>query len=199
MTNGYQPTMINRCIYTTQTPRRENKPKPPPISFVRIPFISENFNKSMSSLWRSLHLPVRVVNAGNTSLRQATKKQITNTSKACKKRPCFITDKKLCFLHHVVYQSECSCGSTYIGSTTRYLHDRIGEHMKCRQSAIFQHRQTCPADGRFVTTILSKHNNNLHLRISEGMYICRLSPSLNRRAECEHVTCFIRNYNVAPT
>ena len=200
LTNGYAPHQIHE----TRLSSKRNWPKHGDqkshfISFVRLPFISDTFNKNVSKLLRRLNLPTRIVNTGNTTLRQAIRKPLTPPARICRKRPCPINDISLCFRHNVVYCCQCVCGATYIGSTKQYLHDRIGQHYKCNQSAIYQHRQACQTGGQFTTRVISQHHSDLDLRITEGLQICRRNPSLNRRNEVEDVTAFITHYAIPPT
>ena len=95
----------------------------------------------------------------------------------------------------VVYVFNCKCGAAYIGSTTRYLHDRAAEHMKTPTSAIFEHRMAC--SDQYLFHIIAHENNELRLRIAESMHIYRTAPTLNRRHDGDDVTAFTNNYNLA--
>jgi len=188
--NGYQQQLIS----TACQPTRRTKKDLSYISFVKIPFISDTFNRRLSTILRKTGLPARIVNTGNPEIISRINVPFSPPLRQCKKRPCPINDTKLCFAHHVVYQCTCICGAVYIGSTTRYLHDRMSQHMKCNNSAIFLHKQECGTLSSFTTTILSKHRTELDTRINEALHIQRNAPSLNRRCERDDVLAFISNY-----
>ena len=94
---------------------------------------------------------------------------------------------------NVVYKYSCSpsCGSQYVGCTSRNLRMRISEHMgrSCRTGEMLQRpphssiRAHCESTGELVLqenfTVLGSAENFTDLRILESLYIKTVQPDLN--------------------
>ena len=79
-------------------------------------------------------IPVRIAHKSYT-LRQA----LSHTSKErkCTRDKCLISNTGLCLRRNAVYQLTCnSCDQHYIGSTTRFIYDRMGEHINNENSSV---------------------------------------------------------------
>ena len=191
--NGYSSTQISAYMDASQKPNTKPK-RHGHTNWLRLPYISECFNQKFHHLLSRLHLPTRIINVHDSALRWRVCKPLSTPQKTCKKRPCYVQDDRLCFRHHVVYKCTCTCGACYIGSTVRYLHDRISEHMKTPQSAVYEHRLQCTNTSVFTVTVLTQERRELALRIAESLYIHRLAPSLNRRYDGDDITALVGGY-----
>ena len=113
------------------------------------------------------------------------------TTWECKIRSCPIKQLR-CTARFVVYEPTCKlCKKTYIGSTTRALHDRAKEHITAakthnRSLAIGEHyftfHRTKEPQLQF-RIIRFTEKDELRLRIHEATIIQRLAPAMNRRKE----------------
>ena len=83
----------------------------------------------------------------------------------------------------VVYIYRCSCEASYIGYTSRHLHQRIAEH--CRDSSSIQ--QHCKTNGHPFNeenfTVISKCNSKFDCMLRESHEIYFKRPNLNARDE----------------
>ena len=98
-------------------------------------------------------------------------------------------------ISNVVYLFTCpSCPARYVGSTSRWLRDRVLEHKgKSTRtgrlltnpsfSAIREHsRDHSHLFSNTDFSILSSHSNRLDLIISESLFIQKMGPELNNTA-----------------
>ena len=160
-----------------------------------IPFISDSFNHWIHSIFCYLHMPIHIYNYGNISLHQSLSK-LRKPRWTCNKWNCLVADDKLPFLYNMVYSIQCNdCSKEYVGSTTRYLHDRIKQHLfPSTNSAITEHFKSCGSPIRLTISVISRHTNSLDTRLAESIHIFRRGPALNRRHECESSTSIIQHY-----
>ena len=115
------------------------------------------------------------------TLRNALATPIPQFERKCKIAACTINGK-MCFEKMVVYGFECcSCGLRYIGSTERFLHQRVREHYTSPKSGVFIHKQACQSP--FHLTILKRARDGTELRILEALAIREVNPALNSRDE----------------
>jgi hypothetical protein len=116
----------------------------------------------------------------------------------CNKRACPINHNTLCYRHRIVYSITCqTCHSEYIGSTTRYFHDRAQEHLRhTRHTSVHDHSLHCrnTPSSAFLYGVLSQQHNNMHLRLAEGLLIASRQPTINRRQEVEDAMAFVSHY-----
>ena len=120
--NGY-PNSWQRT--TTKTNKKTPKPS---YNFVyKIPFVSDAFNRGVNRILRKHNIPARLTNHRHKSIQALTKRTSLTQPTTCKSESCAV-DRR-CQERFVVYIATCRlCGSTYIGQTTRTLHDRAREH-----------------------------------------------------------------------
>jgi hypothetical protein len=186
--NNYPHQIVNKLKHQiqsrTQQHRGHHRQQQQYFNYIRIPYVSENFNRRIQRIIRSIDASTRIINTNNVSLRSMLNKQ-EKFHRACNVRNCSINDTNLCFQHHVVYKVTCPCSQFYIGSTTQFLHNRIAQHLRDNNSAIKQHVLLCPIypQGRLNTTIVSRCNHEIDLRMAEAIAINKTSTSLNRRDE----------------
>ena len=97
-----------------------------------------------------------------------------------------ISNTGLCLRRNAVYQLTCnSCDQQYIGSTTRFIHDRVREHLNNENSSVKKHIYSCQNKdykGIDVKIIMSE-NDPANLRLYKEFYIRKCKPTLNSREE----------------
>ena len=86
-----------------------------------------------------------------------------------------------------MYQLTCSsCDPQYIGSTTRFIHDRVKEHLNNKNSSV--KKQIYPWQNKdykdIEVKIIMSENDPANLRLYEAFYIRKCKPKLNSREEC---------------
>ena len=108
-------------------------------------------------------------------------------SAKCTRDKCPIANTGLCLRRNAVYQLTCnSCDQQYIGSTTRFIHDRVREHLNNDNSSVKKHISSCQNNdhkGINIKIIMSE-NDPANLRLYEAFYIRKYKPTLNSREEC---------------
>jgi hypothetical protein len=161
------------------------------IFYLKFPFVNEKLNNDINKLSKKIGINIRCTNNNrnlNSLLRPRTR--IGTRRQQCEMKHCTLRNKRLCFFNHIVYEATClGCSKTYIGSTIRYLHVRVGEHM--RNGALKEHSKTCNKTMKYDFKILCKCSDELDTRISEAQYIKQLKPSLNRKEEIIDSLCFL--------
>ena len=78
-----------------------------------------------------------------------------------------------------------SCDQQYIGSTTRFIHDRVKEHLNNENSSVKKHIyswQNKDYKGIDVKIIMSQ-KEPADLRLYEAFHIRKCKPTLNSREE----------------
>ena len=88
-----------------------------------------------------------------------------------------------------LYQLTCSrCNQQYIGSTTRLIHDRVGEHINKENSSVKKEKHTYSCQNEdykgIEVKIIMSENDPANLRLYEAFYIRKFKPILNSREEC---------------
>ena len=86
-----------------------------------------------------------------------------------------------------MYQLTCnSCDQQYIGSTTRFIHDRVRVHLNNENSSVKKRIyswQNKDYKGIDVKIIMSE-NDPSNLRLYEAFHIRKCKPTLHSREEC---------------
>ena len=74
----------------------------------------------------------------------------------------------------------------YIGSTTRFLHDRTKEHSTNDNSSVKKHLTTHHRNNshNIEVKVITRENDPVNLRLYEAYYIRKHKPGLNSREEC---------------
>ena len=129
-------------------------------------------------------IPVRVAHKSYT-LRRALSRN--NKERTCTRANCSISGTKLCLLRNAVYQITCNnCNQHYIGSTIRFIHDRVKEHLNNDNSSVKKHLSQCQNKvykGIEIKSIVLE-NDPANLRLLEAFYIRKYKPTMNSREEC---------------
>ena len=149
--------------------------------FFKMPHFSDRVFFKFRNIFKRHNLPVTVVPQAR-SLRSILYTRPGETN-VCKFSNCLTASDNICFRTNVVYQIECTaCSRIYIGSTIRFLHIRIREHMRQQSSTVFLHNQKCSASCLKVT-ILAHAMDPKNVRMKEAILIEQHAPQLNRKAE----------------
>lgn len=92
-----------------------------------------------------------------------------------------------CLLRNAVHQITCNnCNQHYIGSTIRFIHDRVREHLNNDNSSVKKHLSQCQNKvykGIEIKSIVLE-NDPANLRLLEAFYIRKYKPTMNSREEC---------------
>ena len=191
--NGYPLTWLKQH---TAPPKKVQKRKTSkkqqqtdnPLVF-NIPFITDKFNKDVQRILHKHNVPARLVNKRGTTLLQLSSKH-DKPELPCKSKSC--PAPAICQQSNIVYSATCLlCDKTYIGMTTRRLHDRAREHIymiknKDDGSALGEHYVTDHPHTKeplITFKVLRKNRDLLRLHIEEAMAIKQANPALNRRQE----------------
>ena len=181
--NGYPESIIDQTKHS-QNHQKDPRPLNTEWSYLKIPYISERLNHRITSIFRKEGIPIRVAHKLYT-LRRA----LSHNSKeqTCTRANCPISSTKLCLLRIAVYQITCNnCSQQYIGSTTRFIHDRVREHLNNDNSSVKKHLFKCQNEvhkGIEIKTIVVE-NDPANLRLFEAFYIRNYKPTVNSREEC---------------
>ena len=110
-----------------------------------------------------------------------------NKERTCTRANFPISGTKLCLLRNAVYQITCNnYNQHYIGSTTRFIHDRVREHLNNDNSSVKKHLSQCQNKvykGIEIKSIVLE-NDPANLRLFEAFYIRKYKPIINSREEC---------------
>ena len=80
------------------------------------------------------------------------------------------------YVYQLTYNN---CDQQYIGNTTRFIHDRVREHLNNENFSVKKHIYK----GIDVKIIMSE-NDPANLRLYEAFQIRKCKPTLNSREEC---------------
>ena len=110
-----------------------------------------------------------------------------NKERTSTRANCPIIRTKLCLLRNAVYQITCNnCNQHYIGSTTRFIHYRVREHLNNDNSSVKKHLSQCQNKVYKCIEIKSivLENDPANPRLFEAFYIRKYKPIINFREEC---------------
>ena len=91
----------------------------------------------------------------------------------------------------IIYEGNCTCGSTYIGESIRNADTRWSEHaVSSNESEPSKHLLTNPTHS-FTWTVLSMAARNiLKRKILEAYFIIKFKPSLNEQLDQRRLVLF---------
>ena len=164
---------------------------------LRLPFISDEFNRGAKQLLEKHNITARLINQRGTTLSDLTKKRRRAGSGECQSKLC--RSPEICRKSHVVYLATCDlCGNRYVGMTVRQLHAQALEHVRAatqhqEHTAFGDHyrtRRKKKKEPKLSFKILSQNHDDLRLHIEEALAIKTLTPELNKRQEEEWELAF---------
>ena len=132
LANGYPEDYIrqSRTLPRRRTPR-DNTTQPLHLS---IPYIDDRLDHKLSKVFKKYGLHVRIVHRSRT-LRHLLQPNQTSHEQ-CTIRGCTVKAQGICFVKNCVYSITCNqCNAEYIGSSIRFLHERVREHSQ-RDTAV---------------------------------------------------------------
>ena len=161
-------------------PRRSKATFSGPVFNFSIPFLGDSIDQKLRRLFKSQGINIRIVHKTRT-LFDFLRPDLRTSSRKCTIKECTLKGESLCFRKQVVYLLVCSlCNASYIGSTERFLHQRVREHLTRSSSPVFQHSKAC---GPFYCKVLQQARDPVELRIMEGLAIRNDKPGLNLKDE----------------
>ena len=184
--NGYPERTIDETKHL-QKHQRDPQTQTKEWHYLKIPFISDRLNRKITGIFKRENIPVRIAHKSYT-LRQALSHN--TTKRKCNRPNCPIADTNLCLQRNTVYQLTCkACGEYYIGSTTRFLHDRTKEHLTNDNSSVKKHLTTHHRNNshNIEVKVITRENDPVNLRLHEAYYIRKYKPGLNSREECSEL------------
>ena len=150
----------------------------------QMPYISDNIDRKIKSVFRRENIKVRLCRKSNSL--KSILKPCLQSEKQCIWQDCFTKTQNICFKRFVIYHIVClPCGGDYIGSSDRFLHNRIREHTHTGVGSIIHtHLKNC-GNGRakINVKILRVETDLINARLGEALFQKRLLPSLNIRNE----------------
>lgn len=187
--NGYPNNIIQRSYNQHYTPHKSMQT---PFYF-KVPFISDITNAKIRQIFREHNLNVRLYHQ-ETSLRQQLANNTPQRQK-CNIHHCSTIEQAICFKRNVVYKITCRrCQNFYIGSTIRFLHIRINEHIHTdKKSSMMAHLKACynTEASSVQVEILCSDRDHINLRMKEGILIESRQPTINSREELAELRDFI--------
>ena len=179
----------------TKRPTKPSTCKHRMVICLKVPYISERLNHRITT-YREVFVFKNVIAHKPYTLRQALSH--TSTERKCTRDKCPISNTGLCLRRNAVYQlTSNSCDQQYIGSTTRFIHDRVKEHFKGKTPLLKKHIYSCQNykdyKGIDVKIIMSE-NDTAYLRLYEAFYIRKCKPTLNSREECSELADLLFQY-----
>jgi hypothetical protein len=153
-----------------------------PVFYLNIPFVSDEANTLIKRALKPLKLNIRLSHRSK-QMKELLKPPLsvgpTPSILSCHIKNCPVRSH-LCLSKFVVYKVTCNkCNEFYIGSTKKHLHLRIREHIKMKESNLFQHKMTCKSGWTIV--VLSRNGNVTEMRMKEAILIQQQHPTINKK------------------
>ena len=151
--------------------------------YFEFPFICDKIDREIKKVFRDLNLPVRIYRKSFTLRNFLSTK---NIKPSCNLTSCKLKNE-LCYAKNCVYKLTCAkCREFYIGSTFREFYLRYNEHLKIKDSSVYNHMALCKAP--LHATIIAKELDRIKLRFKEAILIDKEHPLINSRSEREELS-----------
>ena len=125
---------LHAFLDISQNHQKDPRPLNTEWSYLKMPYVSKCLNYKITNIFQKEGIPVRVTHKSYTFRRALSPH---NMERTCTRANCPISNTKLCLLRNVVYQITCNnCNQHYIGSTTRFVHDQVREHLNNDNSSV---------------------------------------------------------------
>ena len=99
---------------------------------------------SKSNTFRKEGIPLRVAHKSYTLDQKSSLSQQQQGTDMHEGQLPYLQHQYLCLLRNAVYQITCNnCNQHYIGSTTRFIHDRVKELLNNDNSSVKKHISKC--------------------------------------------------------
>ena len=147
--------------------------------YLSIPFVNDMANTLIRRALKPLGFNLRIVH--QHILNPRVNIPPTRSGK-CDIRNCPIKSN-LCYRKMVVYETTYDkCLKSYIGSTKKFLHERMREHHTMKDSSIYKHKHSsCSATWSYK--ILAQAYSTPDLCFKEALFIKDNQPSLNKKED----------------
>jgi hypothetical protein len=163
-----------------------------PIFYLSIPFVDDVSNTMFKRAVRHLGpYSIRICHKSQdlSQMLHRKKNYIPARKGNCDLPNCTLKNN-LCFRSMVVYLATCvKCNECYIGSTKKFLHLRVKEHMTMRSSNIFQHHALCRSEWKF--SVLSSTRSLPNLRWQEALWIVKNKPTINKKEDFSNASLIV--------
>ena len=163
-----------------------------------LPYLTETVSKNVSRFVNSHNLPIRVIFTPGRKLRDIFCNSRPLDKSTCFNKKCQICPRLVggsdCTTVGVIYKIICNiCNQTYIGETSRSIHERLAEHNRYAGNPT-----------KHPDEALAVHYSNFHInitpdlsfqllecvsstvkrKIKEALYIINQKPEINLKEEC---------------
>lgn len=186
--NGYPDRIIHEARRPTSTKHPSaHKPIHNDIVYIKLPFISDDVDYKIKRIFKQEGVNLRISHRTHSLRNHLQRTRDTH----CSLSNCVLRTSNTCHRRYVVYKVVCrKCQKFYIGSTIRFLHLRIREHMTAKDSSVYKHLIDCSGNLRDPISqvdvrIIGCDHDEANLRLRESILISRLKPQLNSRSEME--------------
>ena len=185
--NGYPSSFCDNAITRKKTSARTQRDNNKMLYF-EFPFICDKIDREIKKVFRDLNLPVRIYRKSFTLRNFLSTK---NIKPSCNLTSCKLKNE-LCYAKYCVYKLTCTkCQEFYIGRTFREFHLRYNEHLKIKDSSVYNHMALCKTP--LHATIIAKELDRIKLRFKEAILIDKEHPLINSRSEREELSTLIYN------
>jgi hypothetical protein len=186
--NGYTRTDLQRVQPTSRRRRPSRTPPEGKAHYIDLPFLGDTAERKIRRAFTREGINIRIYRRSTTILDMVRPRQAD--IRRCTWADCPTRDAGTCFTKNCVYEVTClPCRRTYVGSTTRPLHERIREHAAHgRGSTIHDHLVSC-GDGtaQVHVRILAREKDEVNTRLREAILIKKQRPDLNTQEDSEAV------------
>ena len=177
-TRGYTREFVNAAISRRNTSDSSNNDDPiDEAMFIKFPYINDSIDRKIKTVLKRARIDARITRRGRNIRSMLSKSNENQCTSNC--------GTKNCQHKQVVYQFDCGCSNSYIGSTKRTLHSRVSEHLhptaSQKPTSVTLHRNQCNND--FAFNIIDRGCDVVDTRIKEGILIHQNQPSLNEKDE----------------
>ena len=186
--------------YKLKTVRTQQDPDAKTVT-LKLPYLSEEICHQILKFIKNTRLPISVVFLPGIKLKELfcasrpyDRRQCVNSS--CLICPRLTTDRVDCSKMAPIYKITCNlCHQTYIGESSRSLHDRLSEHLRfannptCRsymEEPLAVHYNTLHSGQSADLTfeLIGSESNTIIRKIQEAHLIFTLKPEINDKEEC---------------
>jgi hypothetical protein len=174
LANGYPQLFIDKTIKSMST---TNKPKSDYVSFIKVPYLSEQQLFAIKRLLRTTGMSdkIRLIFTTERNLGWSfrPKREYVNCRDPCVACTTAIKPNQ-CYIKFAVYKIECNlCNAIYIGQTIRTMRSRINEHCTDKKSFVYVHMLSHGNNNnnKFKWSILSTNRSRSARLVMESLFI----------------------------
>ena len=181
--NGYPDHVIQDTNKSKPTHKRVQND----IKYIKLPFISDEVDHKLKRIFKQEGINIRIAHK-TRSLRNFLQRR---KETLCSLSTCIMKTSNICHKRNVVYKIVCrNCQNFYIGSTIRFLHLRIREHMTTKDSSVYKHIVQCGGglgdlENKVDVYIIGSDFDEANLRLREATLISFYRPQINSKSEME--------------